>query len=351
MKTGLNHIVTSKKVTTRIFEMSLSFSRMVTSANNSCTAYHIAKAVHEARDITMYIYYNSTNNDCRQMIEKETLIGTIREMVDDACEELHLQIATNKLLLVEADLMAKDRPTGRLEKRVFDHSMKMIEFSESKYYKVLDGMKIEVIPRHIEAQQDRLYVSGPSGSGKSRFSSIYARNYLLQFPGNRVFIFSRKEFDPILDGVVPGLIRVALNRELVGTVTRPGTDVLNEYSNSLLLFDDFDGVEDVTIRTAVQHFKNSMLNLGRQYGISIISITHKLLSGVKSREEMIEATHFVVFPQSNIGEVKKLFKSYCGFEKEHIEKILDEEGKAQRWMCIVRPNIIITEGYIKVIKL
>lgn len=328
--------------------MSLSYSKIVTEANDRCDAYHIAKVVDDLRRGDILIYYHENNIDCRKEIDRELLETDIVNLVDESSEELGIRLNTKKLIGVDSDVFAKDCPPGRLEKRIFCHVMKKIELMESKYFYAPPGMKLEVIPRGIARQCDRIYCAGPAGAGKSWFSSLYARNYLNQFPGYRVCLFSRKEYDPIFDGVVPGLERIPLDRQLVSRIER--SNVLNEYSRSLLIFDDFDGVNDETIRTTVQHFKNTMLELGRQYEISCISITHKILSGAKSLKEMQEATHFAVFPRVNAGEVLKLLKGPCHFEKPQIAKILDEEGREQRWMCIIRPDIIITEKYIKIVK-
>lgn len=331
--------------------MSLSYSNISTDAENSCDKFHIAKVVDDNRNTMAIVYYSSASKDCRKELEPEELEVHINDIVDDACETLHMQdIPTKKLLQVESDIIAKERPPGRYEQRIYDHAMKILEARESKYFHVASGFKLEVIPRHIMNQEDRLYVAGPSGGGKSWFSSLYARNYKVQYPGNGVYLFSEKEYDPVFDGTVPDLVRVPLNRALVTNLKRENRDLLEQYKCSLLIFDDFDGVQDVTIRTTVQHFKNSMLRLGRQNHISTISITHKLLSGMKSQVEMQEATHFVFFPSKNLAEVKKMLKTYCGLEKPEVGKILDEEAKQERWMCLIRPDIFVTEKFIKIVK-
>lgn len=332
--------------------MSLSLSKIASTENPNSDLYHIAKVVDGIGQTLVTIYYSTEDIDCRKERDIQEVQNDVLELVSEGAQENFIHdISTNKMIKIHSDIMCKDPPSQRIEKRIYNYVVRKMDLAESKYYRAPNGYKIEVVPRDIPQQVDRLYVAAPSGSGKSFFAAMYAINYVKQHPGSKVYIFSRKEYDPSLDERVPNLIRVKLDAELVLNLSKGAEkDVLYDYSNSLLIFDDFDQINDNDVRIAVQKFKNAMLELGRQYGISTISITHKLLSGMKSQKELQEASHIVCFPRTNAGECKKVMKAYCHFDDIQIKRILDEEGRAERWMAILRPDCIITQNYIKIIK-
>ena len=58
-------------------------------------------------------------------------------------------------------------------------------------YKQMDlkGSKFEIVPS--KHKRDVIYITAPSGCGKSFFCSIYARNYKKMFKRNKIYIFSR----------------------------------------------------------------------------------------------------------------------------------------------------------------
>lgn len=323
--------------------MSLSFNRIA--GNNE-----IEEGFQFVKDGNQKIYYIDQPIDVLREYDEEDAEDLVTNLVDDVVSKLKLyNLTTKKLIDVDSDVMAKDAPRDRYAKRVYAGVKEQLASMESKYYE--SAHPLQVIPRKILGQRDGYYIFGPSGSGKSTWCSKYARAYLQENPGSRVFIFSRKEFDPVFDGVIPDLIRVVLDRNFVREhQRRPGdNDPIANYENSLVIFDDFLKIEDPTIKKAAEHLKNSLYELGRQYNIDICSIQHKGLGGVKSIIELAESTGIVLFPRINMGESYRLVEKYLCFSKDQMLRIFDDASKRERWMCILRPNIIITERYIKII--
>ncbi len=323
--------------------MSLSFSRIA--GNNG-----IEDCFQIAKDGPQKIYYCDQPIDILKEHDEDTAEDLVTNLVDDVVTKLRLyNLTTKKLIDVDSDIMAKDCPRDRHAKRVFAGVKDELGKMESKYYE--SQHPLQVIPRKIPQQRDAYYIFGPSGSGKSTWASKYARAYQLENPGNRVFIFSRKEFDPVFDGVVPNIIRVVLDRNFIRDhQRRPGEeDPIAQYDNSLVIFDDFLKLDDVSIRKAAEQLKNSLYELGRQYGIDICSVQHKGLGGAKSIIELAESTGIVCFPKINMGESARLIQKYLSFDKDQMLRIFDEAAKKERWLCFIRPNIIISEHYIKVI--
>ena len=328
--------------------MSLTFSKISTGANDSCEPYHVAKVIDYAGRFDKFIYYTDNSISCREEINSKRLTKDICKYMEEGEEYHNIKLTTKQYMSCHDKIMAKIYPKGEEERKIYNYVTEVIEAVESKRF-YTPGI-IEVIPRGIEKQQDRLYLAAQSGAGKTYFIVKYGNNYLVIYPNNKVFLFSAKEQDETIDGKIPNLRRVALNKELALRLKGESREEqMQEYSNSLIIFDDQDTIGDKIIKTEVKEFKNAVLRTGRQYGISVISVTHKLLAGQDSIVELQQATHIVMFPKCGIQGCKEVLKTYCGYGQGEIDKVLDAEGKEQRWICVARPNIVITEKYIKIL--
>lgn len=322
--------------------MSLSYSSIA--GNNQQDGIQIAK------DNGRKIYYIDEAENILKEHDDDVAEELVTTLVDETVEGLRLfNLSTKKLIDVDSDILANEPPRDRYAKRVYSLVKDRLAPMEHKYYEAVD--KIQVIPRNIPGQRDAYYIFGSSGSGKSTFASNYALAYKQEFPNNRVFIFSRKEYDPVFDPVIPGLIRTVLDRNFVREhQRRPGQDdPIANYSDSLVIFDDFLKIEDVTIRKSAQQLKDSIYELGRDFSITICSIQHKGLGGGKSITELCESSGITFFPRMNFGESQRLVEKYLCFSKDQMARIFNDSARQERWMTIIRPNIIITEHYIKII--
>ena len=322
--------------------MSLSYSS-IAGVEPSSDHYQVA------RDGEFTIYYNDEPIDILREHEPEVTEELVTDLVDNVVEGLRMfNLTTRKLIDVDADIMAKEPPKDRYGKRIYSAVKDQLAARESKIFRGRFG--IHVIPRLIPGQTDRYYIFAQSGSGKSTWASRYAQDWLIYHPGGNIFIFSRKEFDPVFDGVIPNLTRVVLDRNFVREHSQKSgeKDPIRQYENALVIFDDFLKIEDQTIRKAAEHLKNSIYELGRQYNTDIISIQHKGLGGMKSIIELCESTAIVCFPRMNLNESIKV-ATKLDFSKEQLNRIFDEETKLERWLAIIRPNIIVTEHLVKII--
>jgi hypothetical protein len=323
--------------------MSLSFSRMAGDSRYN-------PSVQIAKDGDHKIYYIDDPIDALREFNDEQAEDMVSELVDETACKLRINcLSTKKLIDVDSDIMAKEPPRDRYAKRIFAGVKDQLAVMEHKLHKAQNPLR--VIPRKVEGQRDGYYIFGPSGCGKSTWVSKFAKEYKIENVGNRVFIFSRKEYDPVFDRDIPGIIRVLLDRNFIRDQQRRpgGEDPIMSYSDSLCIFDDFLKLEDPAIKKAAEHLKNSLYELGRQYNIDICSVQHKGLGGQKSIIELAESTGIVCFPRINLGESERLVAKHLCFSKDQMMRIFDEEGKKERWLTIIRPNIVITEKYIKII--
>lgn len=321
--------------------MSLTLNRLAGTGEDGC--FQIA------RDKSKTIYYCDKDVDLLEEVG-EGAVDVIADLMDEVMMEERLvrMMSTYKKLQLEDKIRLGVRPTGRIEKHIYDEVSNRLKENECKCYES-NSRSISVIPRCIESQRDAFYVFGKSGSGKSTWASNYAVKYKEYYPNNRIFVFSRKVYDPVLDGKVHGIIRVGLDKSFIRFVDSQ-QDVLHTFNNSLIIFDDFQQIEDRTIYDAISKLRNVVYEIGRSYGIDVISIQHKGLGGLKTMVELTEADFIVCFPRENLGETIKILQRYCYYDKDTIDKMLDKKGKQSKWMCILRSSrIVITPEYIKII--
>lgn len=292
------------------------------------------------------IYYHDVDNNKIDSMDYDD----ISELVDYAVDELGINdIPFKKLSNVEDDLLAGDRPRDRQALKVYKKAKETLAIEESKIFMPDTHLKkISLVPTNKPNQVDTIYVSATNGAGKSTIASNFAINYHIENPNNRIFLFAYKSYDPAFDGRIPNLIRITLDRNFIRD--NNATESVNMYKNSLLIFDEIDLVENKDIRNTLMNLKNRALQLGRANGTSVISIQHKSLGGQMSLVEFTECKTIVIFPKNDFMQARQVLRK-LNFDKFEIDSILDPIGKRQRWMAILKPNILVTENYVKIIDL
>ncbi|MFM7989547.1 MAG: AAA family ATPase, partial [Candidatus Fonsibacter sp.] len=105
-----------------------------------------------------------------------------------------------------------------------------------------------------------LYITGPSGSGKSTHTRKYLEQYVKQFKGRPIYLFSSLPSDESLDKIKPK--RIKLDESL-------HTDPIKvqEFRESVCIFDDIVAISDKKIREAVYNILNQILDIGRHFKI------------------------------------------------------------------------------------
>jgi hypothetical protein len=181
----------------------------------------------------------------------------------------------------------------------------------------------QLVPHPNPQKTERLYICGPSDSGKSTYTSFFIKEYKKMFPKKRIIIFSDVGKDEVLDDLKP--IRVTINKELVTEPIEP-----EELKNSLVLFDDVDSISDKKISRAVLNLRNSMLKRGRHEGVTTICTAHIMANGNETKTILNECSAITIFPKSGVN-CDYVLKRYCNLNKDQIAKIYTLPS---RWVTI-----------------
>jgi len=194
--------------------------------------------------------------------------------------------------------------------------------------------KIQVLPRKDIVE--KLYISGVSGSGKSTYTGKYLEEYVKLYPDDPVFIFSSVPEDKPLDKIDP--VRIDIDEDLIEDPFN-----IQDFRDSITIFDDTDTIKNKILRTAVNNIKAEMIEIGRHYNARCIITSHIISNYRDTRQILNEATSVTFFPKSGgVFHIKNFLKTYCGLDKKQIQQVLDLPS---RWVTIYRtyPSYIIYE--------
>ena len=181
-------------------------------------------------------------------------------------------------------------------------------------YDRVPGENIFLAPRGKE--RDVLYITGSSGSGKSHFAGEYIEEYVKKYPKNPIYVLSTISQDESIDKV-KAVQRVNLGEEFMNTVF-----TLEDFENSLLLFDDIDVIVNKKLKKKLFDILNNLLQTGRHSSTTIIYTSHIATNGNDTRVILSEATSITCFPKTMNGRSRDyLLKSYIGLNQIEIEEI------------------------------
>lgn len=180
------------------------------------------------------------------------------------------------------------------------------------------------------------YIFGSTGSGKSVFCSMYARQYEELFGNNPIYLVSNVDKDPALDPI-ESLIRVPFADVCDGKI------VPETIKNSLIIFDDVDAIIDPNVSAIVEAVRNNLLTLGRHYGIYVLCTSHLGLGSVHSKVPLNESSFIVSFPHGgNWHHLSTVMSKYAGLDKNEVQKMHDLNS---RWVLVNKtyPGYVLYE--------
>lgn len=207
-----------------------------------------------------------------------------------------------------------------------DHSIRKVKprqlDTSGRVIKIAKGT-LEPVPSMNK--RDVMYVSGPSGVGKSVFCAMYAENFVRMWPEKKVYLFSRLEQDSSIDSV-KNLVRIPLT---VDNLTLLDS---KSFSDSLVIFDDCDTISAIKLKKAVDKLKDDIMQVGRHHKIYIIITSHLLNRSRETRIIMQEMNKLVIFPHSGSRHfLNYCFQKYVGLDRSECKSIFN---LSTRWAII-----------------
>lgn len=201
--------------------------------------------------------------------------------------------------------------------------------------------KLSYIPN--SETRETLYVSGPSGSGKSYFAANYATKYQKLF-GNPIYLFSTKDEDGVLDEI-KGLKRIPINENMLEAEID-----YKIFADSLCIFDDVDSLENrKPLAKVVWGLRDTLLQNARSINTYVISTVHNTFGYLPTRTSLNESQLVVFFPGNGSDTyIEKYLKTRGGLGKDTVKWILSIRS---RWIAfyVHRPRFILWEYGVKIL--
>ena len=130
--------------------------------------------------------------------------------------------------------------------------------------------------------------------------------------------------DVSLDSVKPK--RVRLDDELYNDPIK-----VDEFADSLVIFDDTDCISDKKIKNAVCSILDQCLEVGRHFKITVLITFHLPSDRHTTRKMLNESMYFVYFPQSCSSKIRYVLNNYLDIDDRMIKYF---KRLNSRWVCI-----------------
>jgi hypothetical protein len=247
---------------------------------------------------------------------------------DNCCFNHSVKCSNKKQCCIECSVL--DDRTGDIDR-------KEVAISD-------DGCMIPILNTRERSVE---YIAGPSGSGKSTVAAKMIRVFHKLKPNSPIFVFSRAEYkdDPALKDIPMNQVKLD---ELKGFTLDITKDIPH---GSMVLFDDTNTIQDNSILKIVNSIMEDIMEVGRKLGLYIIITSHLIIPNNRKQARTIlnECQYLTIFPKSgNAQQISYALKTYFGFGKKDIEKIMNTNS---RWVRISKnyPQYIMSDKmcYIK----
>ena len=183
--------------------------------------------------------------------------------------------------------------------------------------------KFELVP-NLNRERDCIYISAPSGSGKSYYAKQYAKKYKFLYPERKIYLFAKKREDPSLDDINP--IRLNIDEKFLEDKIKMDYSI---FSKSLVIFDDIEDIAEPDIKNLIMKIGKQILNLGRSEEITIIMISHMTMGGFLTKNILTECNVIVLFPKSgSFYQYIQYLNNYLGIPKKDAKKILNINSRS-----------------------
>ena len=117
---------------------------------------------------------------------------------------------------------------------------------------------------------------------------------------------------------------------------------IEEFANSVIIFDDIDVLSNKQIRNAVYDLLNQVLEIGRHFKITCLMTNHLPSNRTDTRRILNECHSFIYFPRSSSAKIKYVLQEYIGLDKNQISEF---KRKNSRWTAVIKnyPGIWVSE--------
>jgi hypothetical protein len=195
-----------------------------------------------------------------------------------------------------------------------------------------------------KSERDVVFITAPSGAGKSWWCRDYLKVYNKMYPKNKVYLFSSLEHDDTLDPLT-FIKRIKIKSPQFLTLDLK----VEDFKDTCVLFDDCDCIRDKAVLKQVYSIMNMVLETGRHENVTCLVTSHAATAGLQTKCILREAKSCVIFPKTaGARGLKYLLEGYFGLSKEEIERVKRAPG---RWVSIFRTFPVVCMSQNEVFQL
>lgn len=193
------------------------------------------------------------------------------------------------------------------------------------------------VPDKNRERETILYLGKP-GSGKSYQINEYLKEFVKEFPGWPIYMFSEKEST---SSITVKVNRIKIDKELKNLKW-------SDFENSCCVFDDIDSLTK-ELKVIVYELRDQILNNGREKRIHVLMSNHNNTDGNESKVAINCANVFCVFMANYNRSMKYLLENYIGLEKDQITKLKNNNDSRATYFLMTYPNLILQDNIISTI--
>ena len=282
-----------------------------------------------------------THKNCKKCIkggcgccseEKDIPADKMDLLIENFFKHMKGRVNFVKLDKLSRCLQANERPADKDLSVLYDQAKGLLDGTQGKEIMLKEDGYLQPIFDTTKERQV-FYITGMSGSGKSTYVSKLVEIYHKLYPRNRVYLFSNKPEDPVLDKF-NYLKRVKIDESMVDDPIE-----LKELENSLVIFDDIEAIPNKKLANEMDRIRDLILQQGRSYKISFCYVSHLANNYKQTRTILNECHAITIFPgMCTKYSLKYLLDRYFGFGKEDLKKLL---GLPSRWVTIYKAPVFV----------
>lgn len=214
-----------------------------------------------------------------------------------------------------------------------------------------DGSEFSPLPCTAPEQRDVVFISGPSGVGKSTAAADMASNFVEVFsrPGKQALVVIVCPDDPNRDRAFrdAGFKWTWVSPEsLVATAAPLELFEGGDGDPGLVIFDDVEALQDKAQAAAVEALSKAVLERGRKRAIYAYYIAHRPAAG-KATKVILQEQNACWFPTSGCGSgnLAYMMEKHLGIPAELKTALKKNQREFGRWALVktdAQPRYVIT---------
>ena len=222
----------------------------------------------------------------------------------------------------------KDRRVKKLE---FDRNIVPVPYIDQKHN-----------------QRTACFISGISGSGKSTLAvNLIKKIRKVRSDRKRpIAVFQNGIIeDPTFDGLLD-IEFIDINDERFREIG------IADLEERIVVFDDFEGIEDKELLKYTYNFLKNVLEKTRKLEVDCIIINHMLMNYTKTKNIIFECTEYYLNIAANRNACIKFLKSYTELSKQQTTELAEHEFENSFDFVVFHkshPQYLIVENMIQLI--